>query len=106
MLDVGKFLTDNPQPRLDPQLSTLNLQLLNVFAQLDVPIGQVNEMLPTVVLVHTEVNLHKRPPFRTFGLADEVQAGFLRSAVGFLRVAFHAGANNVFPRRRPAAVAG
>jgi len=50
------------------------LQLLHIFAQLDVPIGQVNEMLPTVVLVQAEVDLHEWPPFRTLGLADKVQA--------------------------------
>jgi hypothetical protein len=33
------------------------------------------------------------------------QAGFLRLAAGFLRIAFDAGTNNVFQYRQPAAVA-
>ena len=91
-----------------PQLSTNNPQPFQLFhhvlAQFDVPIGQVNEMLPTVMPVQAEIDLHKRTPFRALGLADEVHAGFLRLAVGFLRVAFDAGTNNVLPGRRPAAV--
>jgi len=79
--------------------------LFHILTQFNVPIGKVNEMLPTVVPVQAEVDLHKRTPFRALGLADEVHAGFLRLAVGFLRIAFDAGTNNVFPCRRPAAVA-
>ena len=77
----------------------------NILAQLDVPVGEVNEMLPTIVLVEAEVDLHERPPFRPLRFADEVQPGLLRRAVGLLRVALDAGADDVFPRRRTAAVA-
>jgi hypothetical protein len=76
-----------------------------IFAQLDVPVGEVNEVFPTVVLLQAEADLDKRTPFRALGFADEVHAGLLRRAVGLVRVAFDAGADDVFPRRRPAAVA-
>ena len=62
-------------------------------------------MFPTVVLVQTESDLHKRPPLWPPGFANEMQSGFLRRAIGFLRIAFNAGANDVFPSRRTAAVA-
>ncbi len=63
-------------------------------------------MFPAIVLVQADIDLHKRTPFRAFGLANQMQSGFLRRAIGLLRVAFNAGANDVFPRRRAAAVAG
>jgi len=75
------------------------------LAQLDVPIGEVNEVLPAIVAVQAEVDLHKRPPLWPLGLANEMQIGFLGGVVGLLRVALDAGANDVFPRRRAAAVA-
>lgn len=62
-------------------------------------------MPPTVVLLQTESDLHKRTPLRPLGFADEAHSGFLRRAIGLARVAFDARANNVFPRRRPAAIA-
>jgi len=61
-------------------------------------------MFPTVVPVQAEVDLHERPPFRPLGFADQMQPGLLRRAVGLLRVALDAGADNVFPRRRATAV--
>ena len=63
-------------------------------------------MLPTIVTVQAEVDLHKRPPLRPLGLANEMQTGFLWGTVGLLGIALDAGANNIFPRRRAAAVAG
>jgi len=63
-------------------------------------------MFPTVVTVQGEIDLHKGAPFGPFGFTDEMQPGFLRSAIGFLGVALDAGANDVFPCGRPAAVAG
>lgn len=63
-------------------------------------------MFPTVVLGQSEIDLHKRTPFGPLGFANQVQAGFLRRAVGFCGIALNARANNVFPRRRAATVAG
>ena len=56
--------------------------------------------------MQAEANLDKWTPLGPLGLADEMQAGFLGRVIGLLRIAFDAGADNVFPRGRPAAVAG
>ena len=76
----------------------------DVFAEFHVPIRQINEVLPTVVLIEAEVDLHEGTPFRAFRFSYEVQTCFLRCAVRFERVALDARANDVFPRRRSAAV--
>jgi len=62
-------------------------------------------MFPTVVPLQAEVDLHERTPLRSLWFADEVHSGFLRRAVGLLRVALDAGADDVLPSRRPATVA-
>ena len=62
-------------------------------------------MLPTIVVVQAEVDLHERTPFRALRFADQPQAGFLGSAIGLFRVARNARANDVFPGGRTAAVA-
>ena len=58
-----------------------------VFSQLHVPVGQIEEMLPAIVVVKAQVDLDKRPPLRPLGFADEPHARFLRRAIGLLRVA-------------------
>jgi len=62
-------------------------------------------MFPAVVLVQGKVDLHERPPFRALRLAHQVHAGLERRAVGLAGVARDARADDVFPRRRAAAVA-
>ena len=79
--------------------------LRRIFAQLDVPVGEVNEVFPTVVLLQAEADLHERAPFRALGFAHEIHAGLVRRAVGLARVALDARAHDVFPSRRPAAIA-
>ena len=78
---------------------------LGFLAQFHVPIGHIEEMLPTVVMVHAEVDLHERPPLGTPGLADEAHPGLGGSLVGLACIAGDARADNVLPGRRPAAVA-
>jgi hypothetical protein len=79
--------------------------LWRILTQLDIPIRKVNEVLPTIVPLQAEVDLHERTPFGPFGFADEMHSGFLRRAVGLPRVTLDAGADDVFPSRRTAAVA-
>ena len=62
-------------------------------------------MLPAIVTVQAEVDLHKRTPLRPLGFADQMQARLLRRVIGLLRITLDAGANNIFPRRRAAAIA-
>ena len=81
------------------------MHLSNLFAQLDVPISEVDEVLPTIVLVQREVNLHERSPLWPLGLADQTHASLLRRTVCLAGVALDARAHNVLPRRRTAPVA-
>lgn len=62
-------------------------------------------MLPAIVAIQGEIDLHKWTPFRPLGFADEMQAGLLRGAIGFLGIALDTGANDVFPRCRATAIA-
>ena len=70
---------------------------MDVFPNLDVPVRQIDEVLPTIVAVQAEVNLNEGTPFRTFRLTDQMQASFLRSSIRFPRIARNAGADNIFP---------
>src|SRR5271155_270134 len=76
-----------------------------VFAELHVPVGEVNEMFPTVVPVQGEIDLHEWTPFRAFRFADEIHAGLGGGPVGLVGVATDAGTNDVFPGRRATPVA-
>ncbi len=62
-------------------------------------------MLPAIMPVEAEINLHKGTPLRPLGLANEMQSGFQGRVVGLPGIALDAGANNIFPRRRAAAIA-
>src|SRR5271167_3560727 len=61
-------------------------------------------MFPAVVPGQGETDLHERTPLWPLWFADEVQARLLRRAVGLACIASDAGADDVFPRSRPAAV--
>jgi hypothetical protein len=74
------------------------------FAQFDVPIREVEEVFPAIVVGDAEIDLDEWTPLRPFRLADQAQAGFVRRAVGLVRVALDAGANNVLPSGRSAAI--
>src|SRR4029077_8408203 len=78
---------------------------LDIFSKLDVPVGEIDEVLPAIVLMQAEVDLDKWPPLRPLRFANEMHPRLLRRAIRFERIALDAGANNVFPGRRPAAVA-
>src|SRR4051794_5593067 len=39
-------------------------------------------MFPTVVMVQSQIDLHKRTPFGSLGFANKVHPSFLRSMVG------------------------
>jgi hypothetical protein len=77
---------------------------LDSFANFDIPVSEIDEMLPTVVAVQAEVDLEKRTPFGALRSANEVESGFLRSAVRFAGVTHYARANDIFPSRRAAPV--
>src|SRR5437016_9142277 len=78
---------------------------MNLFSNLDVPVGQVDEVLPTIVTVQPEIYLNEGTPFRTFRFADQMQASFLRSSVRFPCIAQNAGTDNIFPSGWTTAIA-
>src|SRR5688572_8089195 len=79
--------------------------LRRIFPEFNVPVSEVEEVFPAVVMVQAHVDLYERPPLRTFGLADQAHARLERRAVGFLRVTLDARANDVLPCGGAAAIA-
>jgi hypothetical protein len=75
------------------------------FAEFDVPVGEVEEVFPAVVVRTAEIDLHEWAPLRTLRLADQMHPGFEWGAVRLARVALDAGANNILPGRWTAAIA-
>lgn len=78
---------------------------MSPVAQLDVPVGDVQKMLPTLVRLIRDRDVHEWTPPRPLWFLNEVHAGLMRQAVALLRVAGDAGANDVLPSRLPPAVA-
>ena len=76
-----------------------------LVAQLNVPVGKINEVLPEIVLRRSKRDLNKRTPFWPLRFADQAHVRFSRKTVAFTRVARNTRANHVFPSRRPAPVA-
>ena len=76
-----------------------------LVAKLDVPISQIDEVLPEIVLRRSKRDLHKRPPLRPLRSTDQAHVRFARKPVAFARIARNTRANHVFPSRRPAPVA-
>jgi len=62
-------------------------------------------VFPEIVLGRSKGNLDKRPPFRSLRFSDQAHVCFTRKPVPLARIAGNAGANHVFPSRRPAPVA-
>src|SRR6266550_7865016 len=76
-----------------------------LVAQFDIPVREINEVLPEIVLGRSKGDLDKRPPLRPLGFADQAHVRFTRKPVALARIAGDAGANHVFPSRRSASVA-
>src|ERR1051326_8188824 len=63
-------------------------------------------MFPAIMMLESKVDLHEWTPFRTLRLANQVQTGLSRCAVGFECVARHARADNILPSCWPAPIPG
>ena len=61
-------------------------------------------MFPAVVMLEPEVDLHEGTPLRPLWLADEMHPGFAWRPVGLPRITRDAGADDIFPCRRPAPI--
>src|SRR5439155_19656824 len=68
------------------------------IAQLDVPVREIDKVLPQVVLRRSKGNLNKRPPFWSLGFADQAHVRFSRKSIALACIARDARANHVFPR--------
>src|SRR4029077_3676544 len=79
--------------------------LLELVAQFDVPVCEIDKVFPEVVLGGGKGDLDKRPPLRPLRFTDQAHVRFARKPVAFARIARDARANHVFPSRRPAPVA-
>ncbi len=74
--------------------------------QFDVPVSQINEVFPAIVLAQAEADLHEWPPFWPLGLSDQIHPRLVRCAVRLGGVALDAGADDVLPSRGPSPVPG
>jgi len=57
----------------------------------------VEELLPAVVALMSEVNMDKRIAFWLDGFLDELESGLFGRSAAFFHIAFRAGANHIFP---------
>src|SRR5881227_3593511 len=73
--------------------------------QFNVPVREIDEMLPEVVLRRGKSDLDERPPFWPFGSTDQAHVRFTRQPIAFARVARNARANHILPRCCSTAVA-
>jgi len=62
-------------------------------------------VFPEIVLGRSKSDLDKRPPLWPLRFADQAHVCFAREPIALTRIAWDAGANHVFPSRRPAPVA-
>lgn len=76
-----------------------------LIAQFDVPISEIYEVFPEVVLGSRKSNLDKRPPLWPFWFADQAHVRFAREAITLARITGDARANDVFPGSCPSAIA-
>src|SRR6516165_11767313 len=77
----------------------------SLVAQLDIPVRQIDEVFPQVVLWRRKSNLDKRPPLRSLRFSDQAHVCFTRKPVALACIAGDARAHHVLPSRRPAPVA-
>ena len=71
----------------------------SLIAQLDVPVGEINEVPPALVLLRCKRDMDKRTPLRPLRSADQRHARFMRESVSFARITRDTGTDNVFPSR-------
>lgn len=77
-----------------------------LLSEFDVPVGEIDEVSPTVVAGAGVVDIDKGAPAGFAGWPDEVHAGLVGEFVGFAGVAGDAGANDIFPSGLAAFFAG
>src|SRR6478609_27759 len=91
--------------RRDMSMTDGKPSVLELVAQFDVPVREIDEVLPEIVLGRSKGDLDKRTPLRPLRFADQAHVRFARKPVAFARIARNTGANHIFPSRCAAPVA-
>jgi len=76
----------------------------SLLTQLDVPVGEIEEMLPAIVLMTREADVYERPPFGALRLADKLKTGLMRKSVALPCITGDARTDDVFPSRLTSAI--
>src|SRR4051812_15797798 len=79
---------------------------LHLLLELDVPVGDVEEVLPFLVAVIVEHEADHRAPLRADRLADQAHVRLVRETVRLAGIALDARAHDIFPRGLAAVVPG
>src|SRR5664280_1532563 len=74
------------------------------LVEFDVPIGEIEEILPHLPVARPEHERDDRPPFGPHRLADQPHPGLMRQAIGLPRIALDARTHDVVPRGPTAVV--
>ncbi len=67
------------------------------IAQFHVPIGDIEEVFPTLMRLGGKRNIYKGSPFRALRLAGKLHSRLVRQTISLLRIAGDTGANDIFP---------
>ena len=81
----------------DSTLQRITVEQRSSVAQFNVPVREIDKMLPEIVLRGGKCNVDERPPFWPLRFPDQTHVRFARKPVAFARVARNARANHVFP---------
>ncbi len=103
--DHADVADKKPKDYLLIRLNPRNPRLNKLVAQLDVPVREIDKVSPALVLLRGERHMNERPPLRPLRFANESHVRFVRKTIPFARITRDAGANDVFPNRRSAAIA-
>lgn len=72
--------------------------------QLDIPIGDVEEVSPAFIVFESNTDLSHGAPFGSFRFSHQLHSGFAGGTVGLMCVTADAGADDVFPGGGAAAI--
>src|SRR5689334_19587864 len=75
----------------DGGLSGVPAAKLHLLPEFDVPVSEVDEVLPALVVLVPKGEVGKRAPLGSLRLADQLHVSFVRRAVALLRVTLDAG---------------
>src|SRR5437588_9369375 len=77
----------------------------SLIAQLNVPVREIDEVFPEVVLRGGKCDVDERPPFWSLWFPDKAHVRLTREPVAFARITADARTNHVLPCCCPSAIA-